>query len=70
MENNPPVDNAPPNHDNSGIYDENGVQHFNISEHKPLNDPNCQHENVIEDKTEELGRAFQCADCKIGWILA
>jgi hypothetical protein len=65
-----PVDSQPKSSDNTHSDDANDVLYISMGDKKPLNDPNCQHINVIEDKTEELGRAFLCADCKIGWIMS
>lgn len=62
------IDNQGKGNDNTGIYDEYEV--INIGDHEPLNDPNCKHKNVVEDPTEELGDAFTCKDCHIGWIVA
>lgn len=56
-------------YDNSGndAHDENEIL-IKKSELKPVNDPKCQHLNVKHDPTEELGNAFICQDCHIGWI--
>ena len=50
--------------------DEVDVVRINMAEHEPLNDPNCEHKNIVKDDTEELGDAYYCKDCKLGWIYA
>lgn len=69
MADNDSVDFTPPNQHNNQV-DDKDVLHINVSEHEPLNDPGCKHKNVVSDPTEELGDAFYCQDCKIGWIMA
>jgi hypothetical protein len=48
---------------------EDGLINIDMSVKTPLNDPNCEHKNVVKDPTEELGDAFMCQDCHIGWIM-
>lgn len=37
---------------------------------EPVNNPKCKHSNVAIDPTEELGVAYVCQDCHVGWIAA
>lgn len=65
---NAPIDNSSPTVDNTQVDEVYEV--FNMAGKPPLNDPNCKHANVVKDNTEELGDAFMCQDCKLGWIMA
>lgn len=64
----PNIDNSNGKSDNAGIHDENDVLKINMGEKIPLNDPKCKHQDIVEDKTEELGIAYTCRDCHLGWI--
>lgn len=53
---------------NKAQHDENEI-HVNIKEQVPLNSPDCQHASIVRDRSEELGFAYTCQDCGLGWLL-
>lgn len=44
------------------------VERINKADMKPLNNPSCVHTKVQRDPSEELGFAYSCPDCGLGWI--
>lgn len=55
--------------DNIGkdVIDENTIL-IKKEEFEPVNNIGCRHSHVERDPTEELGEAWMCKDCHIGWI--
>lgn len=60
-----------PNENSTNLINLSGydvVEQIDLTKLKPYNDPNCTHPVVVPDQ-DELGKAYKCLKCNLGWIV-